>query len=37
MLLTLHGTPIIYYGEEIGMTTSHLPRRQFDDPVGKRA
>lgn len=36
MLLTLRGTPIIYYGEEIGMPTSHLPRREFDDPVGRR-
>jgi alpha-glucosidase len=36
MLLTLRGTPIIYYGEEIGMPTSRVPRDKLDDPIGKR-
>jgi alpha-glucosidase len=36
MLLTLRGTPFIYYGEEIGMKTT-VPTRLQDvqDPVGK--
>lgn len=36
MLLTLRGTPILYYGEEIGMPTSRVPRRLMDDPVGRK-
>jgi alpha-glucosidase len=36
MLLTLRGTPLIYYGEEIGMRRSRVPRRMFDDPLGKK-
>lgn len=36
MLLTLRGTPIIYYGQEIGMPQSHVPRSRFADPVGRR-
>jgi alpha-glucosidase len=36
MLLTLRGTPIIYYGEEIGMPTSKVPRKTMDDPIGKK-
>ncbi|MRS12259.1 MAG: DUF3459 domain-containing protein [Actinobacteria bacterium] len=36
MLLTLRGTPILYYGEEIGMRQSAVPRGALDDPVGKR-
>ena len=36
MLLTLRGTPIIYYGEEIGMPTSRVPRKMMDDPIGKK-
>ena len=35
-LLTLRGTPFIYYGEEIGMKELQLPRLQLRDPVGKR-
>lgn len=35
MLLTLRGTPIIYYGEEIGMPTSKIPKRRMRDPIGK--
>lgn len=34
MLLTLRGTPFIYYGEEIGMKEAKLPRRVLRDPVG---
>ncbi len=36
MLLTLRGTPIVYYGEEIGMPASKVPRQLMDDPLGKR-
>ncbi len=36
MLLTLRGTPIIYYGEEIGMPQSRIPRKAMDDPIGKK-
>ena len=36
MMLTLRGTPILYYGEEIGMPMSKVPRRMMDDPIGKR-
>jgi alpha-glucosidase len=37
LYLTLRGTPIMYYGEEIGMTTT-LPSRKEDvkDPLGRR-
>ncbi|MCE1255573.1 MAG: alpha-glucosidase [Anaerolineae bacterium] len=35
LLLTQHGTPFLYYGEEIGMRDIHLSRRQIQDPVGK--
>lgn len=36
MLLTLRGTPIIYYGEEIGMPESIVPRRKMSDPLGPK-
>jgi len=36
MLLTLRGTPFLYYGEEIGMRDIHLRRAELKDPVGKR-
>ncbi len=36
LLLTLRGTPFIYYGEEIGMKETRLPRRQLLDPVGRK-
>jgi len=36
MLLTLRGTPFIYYGEEIGMKDPKLPKRYLKDPVGIR-
>ncbi len=36
MLLTLRGTPILYYGQEIGMPSSRIPRGMLDDPIGRR-
>ncbi|MDD5369227.1 MAG: alpha-glucosidase [Anaerolineaceae bacterium] len=36
LLLTLRGTPFIYYGEEIGMCDISLRYRQIQDRVGKR-
>src|SRR5262249_42732128 len=36
LLLTLRGTPFLYYGEEIGMRTEHpASRDEVRDPVGK--
>lgn len=36
MLLTLRGTPFLYYGEEIGMRDVVIPGERVCDPVGKR-
>ena len=36
MLLTLRGTPFIYYGEEIPMKEIKLPRSALQDPVGRK-
>jgi alpha-glucosidase len=36
MLLTLRGTPFLYYGEEIGMLDVVIPPDRICDPVGKR-
>jgi alpha-glucosidase len=36
MILTLRGTPFLYYGEEIGMRDVHVPAERICDPVGKR-
>jgi alpha-glucosidase len=36
MLLTLRGTPLLYYGDEIGMTEVTVPRDRLRDPVGLR-
>ena len=36
LLLTLRGTPFMYYGEEIGMRDIHLRRSKILDPAGKR-
>jgi len=36
MLLTLRGTPFIYYGEEIGMRDIRVKRADIQDPIGKR-
>jgi alpha-glucosidase len=35
MLLTLRGTPFIYYGEEIGMRDAEVPADRRRDPVGR--
>ena len=34
LLLTLRGTPFIYYGEEIGMADGRIRRAELQDPVG---
>jgi len=34
LLLTLHGTPTIYYGEEIGMKDVPIPAQEIQDPMG---
>lgn len=34
MLLTLRGTPTIYYGDEIGMRDVPIPREEVQDPQG---
>lgn len=34
LLLTLRGTPTIYYGEEIGMTDVPIPKAEIQDPMG---
>jgi alpha-glucosidase len=36
MLLTLRGTPFIYYGEEIGMREGNIPRDEIQDPPGRK-
>ncbi len=36
MLLTLRGTPIIYYGDELGMTDGDIPTDRLQDPQGLR-
>lgn len=36
MMLTLRGTPVLYYGDEIGMTNSLVPPWRMQDPVGRR-
>jgi alpha-glucosidase len=35
MLLTLRGTPLLYYGDEIGMPEVEVPRERLRDPVGR--
>jgi alpha-glucosidase len=35
LLLTLRGTPTIYYGDEIGMQDMAIPRERIRDVVGK--
>ena len=35
-LLTLRGTPLLYYGDEIGMRNVEVPRDRLKDPVGIR-
>ena len=36
LLLTLKGTPFVYYGEEIGMKNTQIPYQHIKDPLGKR-
>jgi alpha-glucosidase len=36
LLLTLKGTPFVYYGEEIGMKNGSIPRNMICDPLGKK-
>ncbi len=36
LLLTLRGTPFIYYGEELGMKSIKLRKSQINDPLGKK-
>jgi alpha-glucosidase len=36
MQLTLRGTPFIYYGEEIGMRSRIINRKDIVDPLGKK-
>jgi alpha-glucosidase len=36
ILLTLRGTPLLYYGDEIGMRNVEVPRDRLRDPVGIR-
>ncbi len=35
-LLTIKGTPFLYYGEELGMKNARLSRSDIVDPLGKR-
>ncbi len=35
LLLTLKGTPFIYYGDELGMINARIPRKQIRDRYGK--
>jgi alpha-glucosidase len=36
LLLTLRGTPFLYYGEEIGLRQGAIPRAEIVDPPGRR-
>ena len=36
LLLTLRGTPTLYYGDEIGMTNVDIPPEQAQDPLARR-
>ncbi len=36
LLLTLRGTPFLYYGEEIGMGDVRIPRHEIVDPPARR-
>ncbi|MBF6600867.1 MAG: alpha-amylase [Dehalococcoidia bacterium] len=33
LLLTLRGTPFVYYGEELGMTNARVPEERLRDPA----
>ncbi|MBU0494933.1 MAG: DUF3459 domain-containing protein [Chloroflexi bacterium] len=36
LLLTIRGTPFLYYGEELAMRQGRIARAQIQDPPGKR-
>jgi len=36
LLLTLRGTPFVYYGEELGLPNTRIPRDEIQDPPGRR-
>jgi alpha-glucosidase len=36
LIMTLRGTPFIYYGEEIGMTCESIRKKYIQDPIGKK-
>jgi alpha-glucosidase len=36
MLLTLPGSVFLYYGDELGMPDTGIPKDRLEDPVGKR-
>lgn len=36
LLLALKGTPVLYYGDELGMPDARIPRFAMKDPFGKR-
>jgi alpha-glucosidase len=36
MLLTMRGTPVLYYGDEIGLSDVDIPKDRIVDPVGVR-
>jgi alpha-glucosidase len=36
LLLTLRGTPTMYYGDELGMSNVAIPREEMQDPQGKK-
>lgn len=36
LLMTMRGTPFLYYGEEIGMRDIRIKRGEIVDPVGKK-
>jgi alpha-glucosidase len=36
MLLTLPGSVFLYYGDELGMPDTAVPKERLEDPVGKR-
>ena len=36
ILLALRGTPVLYYGDEIGLPDVDVPRQRIRDPVGLR-
>ncbi len=36
LLITMRGTPFLYYGEELGMKNVRIPKSRIQDPVGKR-